>query len=416
MSIPARPKPGDAIICKHLQLRVTASLGPRGEADLYLAEAEGAQLVEIFRLGDQLDLPKLAAELDLLQRLSARHEALLRVRAWELDAEAGRGMVVCERLPGLDLASRVRRDGTLTDVQLKRLLRDLSEALTVLHDNGLLHLDLRPENVLQRGDRFVLADFAAAHAIGRSYSGAPGYRAPEQARAETEFISARTDIYSLGATAWAAATGRVLTTADEVASSHAFYGLPPLHRRAPQLSEALSNTIMETLRFKPARRVSSVAAIQHQLDHPPGLYSVLEGRTQERRPSASVAMTHVNNPLLRHALSTTPALRLVQFERGDRLCSTGESSFHAFMLVQGEVRVEREGVTLTTVDSPGEILGETAALTGTPRTAAMVAASPTVVAAVFNSAELLDFLRGNPEFAIQLVTNLAERLARESRS
>ncbi len=68
---------------------------------------------------------------------------------------------------------------------------------------------------------------------------------------------------------------------------------------------------------------------------------------------------------------------------------------------------------MTTIDAQGEIVGETAAITGSPRTATVRADSACDVV-IFNGAELMDFLRDNPEIALRLVANLAERLVRES--
>ena len=103
----------------------------------------------------------------------------------------------------------------------------------------------------------------------------------------------------------------------------------------------------------------------------------------------------------------------VQFADGNTLCRERDKSYHAFVLLKGRVRVERDGRLLTTETREGTFLGEVTALTGTSRTATLRAEGP-VWAIVLNAAELEKFVTCNPAVGIRLIKSLAERVARES--
>ncbi len=296
-----------------------------------------------------------------------------------------------------------------------RLLGDLLEALVGLHRHSLLHLDVTPANVLVDGDRFVLADLGGSGLVGSPHLGAagtPGYRAPEQAWGRPRQIGPRTDLYGVGATVWAACTGRLVGAVDESADWAAFHGLPDLRGRCPDLPELMANTVMALLRAHPERRPGSAAQVLERMRNPPVLHGTLDERLVSAGQAAAT-LSGVAHPLLRGILRDTPGLRLARFRAGDPLCRAGEASYHAFLLLDGEVRVHRGERELAVLASPGEIIGETAAVSGVTRTADMTALTDTTCA-VFNGGELLDFLRRHPECALQLVANLAERLAREA--
>ena len=116
---------------------------------------------------------------------------------------------------GRSLAARLAHDGAYDCREAAQLMRKVAEAVDYAHSLDVLHLDLKPGNVLldEHGDPLV-ADFGLARRLdqavaehGDEVSGTPSYMAPEQAQAHSQHIGAATDIYGLGAILYEMLTG-----------------------------------------------------------------------------------------------------------------------------------------------------------------------------------------------------------------
>ncbi len=145
----------------------------------------------------------LQTEAKLLLSLSHPHI----VRAYEL-VEKPRLALILETLPGETLKHAIRNGRPLRARDLALLGLQLCSALHYLHGRGVLHLDLKPSNIIVQGGIVRLIDLGLARPPG---PGVPGvgtdfYLAPEQARGET--LTAATDVFGLGAVLFEAATGR----------------------------------------------------------------------------------------------------------------------------------------------------------------------------------------------------------------
>lgn len=117
---------------------------------------------------------------------------------------------------GESLAQRLDREGPLPPTEAARLVQRVAEALDYAHRLGILHLDLKPANVLvdEHGEPQV-ADFGLSRRLGESLdaeegdvSGTPSYMAPEQAMGRNQLIGVATDLYGLGAILYELLTGR----------------------------------------------------------------------------------------------------------------------------------------------------------------------------------------------------------------
>jgi serine/threonine protein kinase len=119
-------------------------------------------------------------------------------------------------IEGCTLADVVAREGPLDPLAATRVLRTLAEAVEYAHELGVLHLDLKPANVLRdAGGRLYIADFGLArpldHAVAAAddeISGTPAYMAPEQILIHQHRLTRATDIYGLGAILFELLTGR----------------------------------------------------------------------------------------------------------------------------------------------------------------------------------------------------------------
>ncbi len=143
---------------------------------------------------------------------------------------------------GETLGARVRRDGPMKPHDAARILREVAWALAYAHGQGVVHRDVKPDNILleRGGGRALVADFGIARMVqgpgaGGGMSGegelvgTPEYMSPEQASGTA--IDGRSDLYSLGVVGYYALSGRLPFTAPSVAgllAQHVGKECPPL--------------------------------------------------------------------------------------------------------------------------------------------------------------------------------------------
>ncbi len=146
------------------------------------------------------------------------HPDIVTVHEWDTDSDEA--FLIMEHVDGASLADLLDDDGALDLDEAAAVLDAVFSAVEFAHENGVLHLDLKPQNVLvSRDGRVKVADLgisalstAAGHAT--SYGGTPGYMPPEQIRGEP--VDERTDVWALGALAF-----ELLTNANPFISDSA---------------------------------------------------------------------------------------------------------------------------------------------------------------------------------------------------
>jgi serine/threonine protein kinase len=377
-------------------------------------------------LGDSKGASSDLARRELSALLSMQHDRIPRVYDWRLDASPA--FVVMEYFPDGSLREHMPLAGPAEEDQVWRLLGDLLSALDVAHRASLLHLDIKPANVLLDGrGGYVLTDFGVSQAsrISRGLLpfsvGTRGYQAPEQRGERFDQYDLRTDLWGVGATAWAFAAGVNLAEREDLlrtGGEDAIYGLPQLSDRRLTCSPELEDVIMSMLYLDPTRRPGSVAEVLARVNAAVAGWS-FESTTfaaSRRNNLDDTALTQLIESLvdpLLIDLCKRPALRsyFVKFEDGEQMCAEGEHSYYAFLLLKGSVTVSRAGRELARVEREGSFLGEVATLTSMPRTASMHAAGP-VWAVVLNAAELERFVTANPAIGLRFIRSLARRLAK----
>ncbi|MBI3723722.1 tetratricopeptide repeat protein, partial [bacterium] len=143
-----------------------------------------------------------------------RHPAIVSV--YEAGEISGKQYLAMELVPGASLAARLRGDAKLALTKALEALRDVARAIHYAHEQGVIHRDLKPQNIMiDKEDRPHVLDFGLARLSDRSKltktgatMGTPAYMPPEQAGATEAEIDERSDVYSLGATLYHVLTGR----------------------------------------------------------------------------------------------------------------------------------------------------------------------------------------------------------------
>jgi hypothetical protein len=176
---------------------------------------------------------------------------------------------------GETLTQRVERAGPIPPAQATRMLQELAWGLGYAHANGVVHRDVKPDNILieQASGRAMLADFGVAYAADASRQtsagqliGTPHYVSPEQAYGNV--LDGRSDLYSLGASAFFALTGRTLFDAPSpyaVITKHLNEAPPSLATVRPDLPRQLAMAVDRCLAKDPEQRFPSGEALAEAL-------------------------------------------------------------------------------------------------------------------------------------------------------
>ncbi len=246
--------------------------------DLELGETVALKLIEPAAQADAAALRQAAREVRLTRRIT--HPNV--VRTHELGRSDGTCFLVMEYVAGLSLAEVIARRGPIPPAAARVLGMQLCRALEVVHARGVLHRDVKPQNLLiTPAGELKLADFGTAalrraQGIGADGAGTPFYMAPEQLLGER--VDARADLYGVGVVLWECLTGRVPFAAPTPAALAARIlegpppPTPPLAEPPPGLPEAgraiprpLAELLREALAPDPADRPPSAAALHDRL-------------------------------------------------------------------------------------------------------------------------------------------------------
>lgn len=257
--------------------RILKQLGAGGMGTVY--EAEDPELKRIVAL----KVPHFHGS--PLQRSTARQRflregsAAARIRhphvcpIHDVGEHEGTPFVVMAYVEGQSLAERLRDLGRFDDPrQAVSLIRQVAEALEIVHGHGVIHRDLKPANILldARGQA-VLTDFGLArpesgdeHLTAEGVLvGTPSYMAPEQAAGDLKNISPRTDLYSLGVVLYQMLTGRLPFEGPQLAVlGKIAHETPP---RPAQLRTDLDSNLETIVTKLMARRPEERFANAHEL-------------------------------------------------------------------------------------------------------------------------------------------------------
>lgn len=197
-------------------------------------------------------------EARILRRIGS-HDNIVSVYDFDVTDDTGAHYVVFEYLAGGKLAEFLRNeDGPLSLQKILQLAEQVTQGISHLHQNGIIHRDVQPANILfdDRGNAH-LGDFDSAIAIGESLDALPitnnPYLSPEERRGEMPGI--RSDLYSLGAILQLAVTGHEIP-ADTVSP----------RKLRPDLPSSFSDLIESLLTENPDGRPADTGAVLQWLE------------------------------------------------------------------------------------------------------------------------------------------------------
>jgi serine/threonine-protein kinase len=277
------------------------------------------------------------------------------------------GQTLHQRILEVDVSQS--RDGLF---DLIEVVARVCDALAFAHERGVVHCDIKPDNIMLGGfGEVYVMDWGMARILGEApvsvqggaaapaaratdvmVMGTPGYMAPEQARAERSAVDGRTDVYAVGALLYFALTRRAPHHADTPAERlrRAREARPPTPRSlVPGISSHLEDIILRAMAPDPAERFRDCSALKR----------ALQGYVRDGLDVPQVC-----------------------FEAGDVIIEEGSQGSAAYVIERGrcEVRIQTEGgVQRLGVMGPGEGFGELAIFNDAPRSASVVALEPVVL-------------------------------------
>lgn len=183
--------------------------------------------------------------------------------------------IVMELVPGRTLRDLLRERGRLGPAAATALVAQVADALAAAHRQGVVHCDVKPQNILVTPDGAAkLVDFGIARAanatrtlLGGEIHGSAAYLAPEQVRGER--VDGRTDVYALGAVLYELLTGRQPfeggPSLAAVVSRRLVADPPPPRSLDPSISPAIERVVLTALARAPADRFADAAQFRDAL-------------------------------------------------------------------------------------------------------------------------------------------------------
>jgi eukaryotic-like serine/threonine-protein kinase len=268
------PQPGD-LIADRFELEELVGTGGMSSVfrarDLQLDRRVAIKILHEHFASDPEYLERFRREARAVARLS--HPNIVTVI--DRGNDGGQQYIVFEHVDGENLKELVVRSGRLPVRRALELALEVADGLAFAHGRGLVHRDVKPQNVLlSREGEVKVTDFGIARSLHVEQGvtqtgtvlGTGEYLAPEQASGKE--ISPATDVYSLGVVLWELLAGEVPFVGENfvaVALRHVNEPPPSLRERRPDVSPRLDAAVERALAKDPARRFPSMAAFAAEL-------------------------------------------------------------------------------------------------------------------------------------------------------
>jgi serine/threonine-protein kinase len=229
------------------------------------------------------------------------------VDIYAVDEAEGIVYFVMAYITGDNLAKRLHDHGSLSVDETRRTLRDVADALAYAHERGVVHRDIKPDNILIDGQsgRPMVTDFGIARAVSDADSrltatgiaiGTPTYMSPEQAAGERS-VDGRSDLYSLGILGYQMLVGEppfIANSTPAILVKHISEMPTPIEQRRADVPPDLARIIMTLLEKDPANRFPSASAVVVACDS--GRMPVIERTSSASPMPAAGVASRTSNP------------------------------------------------------------------------------------------------------------------------
>ena len=293
MTEPSSPHPSTDTVAERVQhalgdaYRIEREIGGGGMSRVFLAHEVALSrevVVKVLREDIAEGLSRERFRREVLTSANLQHPNIVGViGAGDAD---GLPYFVMPFVEGESLRARLTRDRALSVPLTVSILRDVARALAFAHERGIVHRDIKPDNVLLAGGAAIVADFGVAKAVATARTrkehphgtltrdglslGTPTYMAPEQVASDPS-MDHRADLYALGVMAYEMLAGRppfADRSVTEIMQAHLVEPPEPLSRLRPTTPSALTTLVMRCLEKDPAHRPQNAEAILAVLDDP----------------------------------------------------------------------------------------------------------------------------------------------------
>jgi serine/threonine-protein kinase len=203
------------------------------------------------------------------------------VPIYSVDERDGLVYFVMAFVDGENLAARLHSEGRLNATESRRILKEVAEALAYAHERGVVHRDIKPDNILLCADdegRVMVTDFGIARAVSEGSDsrltatgmaiGTPAYMSPEQSMGERD-IDGRSDLYALGVVGYQMLSGELPFNAPSTPAllvKQISERPTPIDVHRPDAPPDLARAVMMLLEKDPANRFPSADALVTALD------------------------------------------------------------------------------------------------------------------------------------------------------
>src|SRR6267378_5159637 len=309
--------------------RIDRELGGGGMSRVFLAQETALKRQVVVKvlppeMAAGVNIERFRREVELVASLQHPHIVPL------LSAAAS-GDLLYYTMPlveGESLRAKLAREGELPVNETIRILADVADALAYAHARGVVHRDIKPDNVLISGKHAVVTDFGVSKAVSASSGGSltslgvalgtPAYMAPEQAAADPH-LDHRADLYALGILGYEMLTGRppfTAATPQATLAAQVTQTPQPVTAQRPAVPGTLNALVMRCLEKHPADRFQSAGAVLEALEQmvtPSGGTTPTESAPYDAVAAAAAARAHPLRVAGLFSLASVAVLGVVYF-------------------------------------------------------------------------------------------------------